>query len=96
MALNPTFTILHTLSASKDPSPIVGLTWHASSPKQKSDMLASQASYGDLRVWSVSKPPDKATPKTIRILKRSDSVIYLGPKWIAWSKNGRVVQYLDG
>lgn len=93
--LLPKFTILHTLTTSRGPSPIVSLAWHASSSKQKSDMLATQASSGDLRVWSVAKPPGNESPRVIRVLKRSDSDS-TSPKWMAWSKNGKIVQYLDG
>ena len=95
VALQPAFTILHTLTTPRAPSPIVNLSWHASSTKQKSDMLATQTSDGDLRVWSVSKPPTAESPKTIRILKRSDNV-ESGLNWLAWSKNGRILQYSDG
>ncbi|EAW13249.1 WD40 repeat domain-containing protein [Aspergillus clavatus NRRL 1] len=93
--LHPTFTILHTMSTSRGPSPIVSLAWHASSSKQKSDMLATLSFNGDLRVWSVAKPPGKEAPRVIRFLKRSDPSSS-EPKWMAWSKNGRIVQYLDG
>ncbi|KAJ5101971.1 hypothetical protein NUU61_004193 [Penicillium alfredii] len=93
--LLPQFTILHTLTTSRGPSPILSLAWHASSSKQKSDMLATQSSNGDLRVWSVAKPPGKESPRVIRVLKRSDSTS-ADPKWMAWSKNGKVVQYLEG
>ena len=58
-------------------------------------MLATQTSDGDLRVWSVSKPPTAESPKPIRILKRSDNV-EPGFNWLAWSKNGRIIQYSDG
>ncbi|KAL1886610.1 hypothetical protein Plec18167_000542 [Paecilomyces lecythidis] len=92
--LQPSFTILHALTMPRDPSPVVGLAWHASSSKQKSDMLATQADDGDLRIWSVSKPPGSDAPRVIRALRRSE-IYSLGPKWIAWSKNGRVVQYMD-
>jgi hypothetical protein len=95
VALQPSFTILHTLTTARAPSPIVNLAWHASSTKQKSDMLATQTSDGDLRVWSVSKPPTAETPKTIRVLKRTDNV-EPGMNWMAWSKNGRILQYSDG
>ncbi|KAL9597935.1 MAG: hypothetical protein Q9219_004825 [cf. Caloplaca sp. 3 TL-2023] len=95
VALRPAFTILHTLSAPRAPSPIANLAWHASSTKQKSDMLAIQASDGDLRVWSVAKPPTIQPPRAIRVLERTDSVDP-GPKWIAWSKNGRILQYAQG
>ncbi|KAK1145284.1 hypothetical protein N8T08_004437 [Aspergillus melleus] len=74
----------------------LSLAWHASSSKQKSDMLATLAANGDLRVWSVAKPPGKEPPRVIRVLKRSDTSSSEEPKWMAWSKNGRIVQYLDG
>ncbi|KAL8939737.1 MAG: hypothetical protein Q9211_002607 [Gyalolechia sp. 1 TL-2023] len=95
VALRPAFTILHTLPAPRAPSPISNLAWHASSTKQKSDMLAIQTSDGDLRVWSVAKPPTAEPPKVIRLLKRTDGG-GLGPSWIAWSKNGRIIQYAEG
>lgn len=91
-ALQPSFTILHTLTTSRAPSPIVQMAWHASSSKQKSDMLATQTSDGDLRVWSVAKPSTSEVPRVIRALKRSET-FSLGPNWIAWSKNGRIIQY---
>ncbi|KAB8077954.1 hypothetical protein BDV29DRAFT_32119 [Aspergillus leporis] len=94
--LHPTFTILHTMNSSRGPSPIVSLAWHASSSKQKSDMLATLSSNGDLRVWSVAKPIGKEAPRVIRVLKRSDTSSSTEPKWMAWSKNGRIVQYLEG
>ncbi|KAK2736322.1 hypothetical protein FQN55_001708 [Onygenales sp. PD_40] len=89
------FTILHTLTTSRAPSSIISLAWHASSTKQKSDMLASQTIEGDLLVWSVSKPPVNDPPRVIRSLKRSEFASP-GPKWLAWSKNGRIVQYAEG
>ena len=95
VALQPSFTILHTLTTTRAPSPIVNLSWHASSTKQKSDMLATQTLDGDLRVWSVSKPPTADSPKVIRVLKRGDNV-EPGLNWIAWSKNGRILQYSEG
>lgn len=58
-------------------------------------MLATQTVDGDLRVWSVSKPPNTETPKTLRVLKRRDNV-EPGLNWCAWSKNGRILQYSDG
>ncbi|KAL2813915.1 hypothetical protein BJX63DRAFT_209257 [Aspergillus granulosus] len=94
--LLPTFTILHTMTTSRGPSPIVSLAWHASSSKQKSDMLATMSANGDLRVWSVAKPPGKEAPRVIRNLKRSDASSSSEPKWMAWSKNGKIIQYLDG
>ncbi|RDW61766.1 uncharacterized protein DSM5745_10438 [Aspergillus mulundensis] len=94
--LLPTFTILHTMTTSRGPSPIVSLAWHASSSKQKSDMLATMSGNGDLRVWSVAKPPGKDVPRVIRVLKRSDTSSPSEPKWMGWSKNGKIIQYLDG
>ncbi|KAE8419719.1 hypothetical protein BDV36DRAFT_131051 [Aspergillus pseudocaelatus] len=94
--LHPTFAILHTMSTSRGPSRIVSLAWHASSSKQKSDMLATLSANGDLRVWSVAKPAGKDVPRVIRVLKRSDTSSSTEPKWMAWSKNGRIVQYLEG
>ena len=58
-------------------------------------MLAIQTLDGDLRIWSIAKPPTAETPKVIRMLKRTDS-LNQGPNWIAWSKNGRVLQYAEG
>ena len=57
-------------------------------------MLATQTCDGDLRVWSVSKPATLEIPRTIRVLKRADTTPS-GSNWIAWSKNGRIVQYSD-
>ncbi|KAF2145514.1 uncharacterized protein K452DRAFT_305520 [Aplosporella prunicola CBS 121167] len=94
-SLQPSFTILHTLTTQKTPSPIINLAWHGSSSKQKSDMLATQMSDGDLRVWSVAKAPHNDPPCVIRILNRSENR-EVGPCWFAWSKNGRIVQYSEG
>ena len=90
-----TFIILHTLTTARAPSPIVNLAWHASSAKQRSDMLVTQTLDGDLRVWSIAKPAKSATPTTIRVLKQSDNVDP-GLNWAAWSKNGRILQHSDG
>lgn len=88
--------ILHNLSTSRSPSPIVTLAWHASSSRQKSDMLAVQTHDGDLRVWSVSKSHNNDDPaKVVRVLKRTESYI-TGPNWMGWSKNGRIIQYSEG
>ena len=92
--LQPAFTILHTLTTQRAPSPIAALAWHASSSKQKSDMLATQTSDGDLRVWSVAKPATSEAPRVIRALRRSDNYSQ-GRNWISWSKNGRIVQYSE-
>ncbi|KAI1156569.1 hypothetical protein F4825DRAFT_446422 [Nemania diffusa] len=93
--LQPRFTILHSLSTSRAPSPIVNLAWHASSSRQKSDMLAVQTDDGDLRVWSVAKSFNSNDPaKVVRILKRNDN-FQNGPNWMGWSKNGRIIQFSD-
>ncbi|KAI4593264.1 hypothetical protein KJ359_009992 [Pestalotiopsis sp. 9143b] len=93
--LQPRFQILHNLSTSRAPSPIVNLAWHASSPRQKSDMLAVQTNDGDLRVWSVAKSSNGDDPaKVVRILKRTDN-FQNGPNWMGWSKNGRIIQYSE-
>lgn len=83
------------MTTSRGPSPIVTLAWHASSPKQKADMLAAQTHDGDLRVWSVAKTYNKNEPaKVIRILRRSENAT-VGPNWMAWSKNGRIIQFSE-
>ncbi|KAK3683812.1 hypothetical protein B0T22DRAFT_261867 [Podospora appendiculata] len=94
--LQPRFTILHNLTTSRGPSPIVSLAWHASSSRQKSDMLAVQTNDGDLRVWSVSKAYNADDPaKVVRILKRTENYM-AGPNWMGWSKNGRIIQHSEG
>lgn len=94
--LQPSFTILHTLTTPRIPSPIAGLAWHGSSSKQKSEMLAAQASDGDLRVWSVPKSSHGGdAPCVIRVLNKSEQR-EPGPCWFSWSKNGRIVQYTEG
>ncbi|PCD22211.1 hypothetical protein AU210_016003 [Fusarium oxysporum f. sp. radicis-cucumerinum] len=93
--LQPRFTILHNLTTSKGPSPIVNLAWHASSPRQKSDMLAVQMRDGDLRVWSVAKKYSADDPaKVVRNLRKAE-ISMDGPNWMGWSKNGRIIQYSD-
>ncbi|KAK6007572.1 hypothetical protein QM012_004386 [Aureobasidium pullulans] len=94
--LQPLFTIVHSLTTSKAPSRIAGLSWHGSSSRQKSDMLATQTADGDLRVWSIPKTAVVGeTPNIIRVLSRLESRS-LGPCWFSWSKNGRIIQYTDG
>ncbi|KAL1644665.1 hypothetical protein SLS58_004126 [Diplodia intermedia] len=95
VTLQPSFTILHTLTTPKQPSPIINLAWHGSSSKQKSEMLATQTCDGDLRVWSVPKAPSSDPPCVIRILNRSENR-ETGPCWFGWSKNGRIVQFSEG
>jgi hypothetical protein len=95
-ALQPRFTILHNLTTSRGPSSIVTLAWHASSSRQKSDMLASQTNDGDLRVWSIAKSPSSSdTAKVVRVLKRTENY-QTGPNWLGWSKNGRIIQFSEG
>ncbi|EAQ86613.1 hypothetical protein CHGG_07866 [Chaetomium globosum CBS 148.51] len=80
--LQPRFTILHNLTTSSVPSPIVTLSWHASSSRSKSDMLSVQTNDGDLRVWSVSKAYNADDPaKIVRILKRTENYL-TGPNWM--------------
>ncbi|KAF2162667.1 hypothetical protein M409DRAFT_68964 [Zasmidium cellare ATCC 36951] len=92
--LQPSFTILHTLNTNRAPSKITGLAWHGSSSKQKTDMLATQTYDGDLRVWSVPKEQTD-TPNIIRVLQRSETP-QPGACWFAWSKNGRLIQFVEG
>nr|POE72031.1 hypothetical protein CFP56_11907 [Quercus suber] len=93
--LQPSFTILHTLTTTRAPSKITGLAWHGSSSKQKTDMLATQTSDGDLRVWSVPKLQHSEVPNIIRVLQRAEHQ-QPGPCWFAWSKSGRIVQHCEG
>jgi hypothetical protein len=59
-------------------------------------MLATQTHDGDLRVWSIAKSPSSNdSAKVVRVLKRSENAIP-GPNWLAWSKNGRIIQYSEG
>ncbi|KAF8474582.1 WD40-repeat-containing domain protein [Kalaharituber pfeilii] len=91
------FIILHTLTISSlSPSPVASLAWHASSSKQKSDMLATQTRDGDLRVWSVAKTIESGEPaRVVRILTKKEGN-KKGNNWCAWSMKGRVVQYTEG
>ncbi|CCE26909.1 uncharacterized protein CPUR_00378 [Claviceps purpurea 20.1] len=92
--LQPRFIVLHNLTTSRAPSPIVTLAWHASSTRQKSDMLAVQTHDGDLRVWSVAKSYNTDDPaKVVRTLGRKEESA--GPNWMGWSKNGRIIQFSD-
>lgn len=93
--LQPSFTILHTLTTAKAPARITGLSWHGSASRQKTDMLATQTSNGDLRVWSVPKGQQHEQPTIIRVLQRAE-LHAAGPCWFAWSKNGRIVQHVEG
>ena len=78
------------------PSTITALAWHASSSKQKSDMLAVQTKDGDLRVWSVPKSLEgDESARVVRVLKRPEAS-GRGNNWLGWSRNGRIVQYSAG
>lgn len=58
-------------------------------------MLAVQTNDGDLRVWSVAKSYNSDDPaKVVRILRRNESYSN-GPNWMAWSKNGRIIQFSE-
>ncbi|OAA53869.1 WD domain, G-beta repeat protein [Cordyceps fumosorosea ARSEF 2679] len=93
--IQPRFTIMHNLTTSRAPSPVIGLSWHASSSRQKSEMLAVQKHDGDLRVWSVTKAYSIEEPaKVVRILRKAEA-IDKGSNWMGWSKNGRVIQFSD-
>jgi len=93
--LRPSFTILHSLSTNRKPCRINGLAWHGSSGKQKSEMLATQAVDGDLRVWSIPRGHHEGENATvIRVLNKHEGP-QPGPTWFAWSKNGRIVQHCD-
>ncbi|SCO92795.1 uncharacterized protein FRV6_16923 [Fusarium oxysporum] len=93
--LQPRFIILHNLTVSIGPSPIVNLAWYASSSRQKSDKLAVQMLDGDLRVWSVAKKYSADDPaKIVRNLRKAETSVH-GPNWMGWSKNGRIIQYSD-
>ncbi|CZR49743.1 uncharacterized protein FPRO_14780 [Fusarium proliferatum ET1] len=93
--LQPRFTILHNLTTSRGPSPIVNLEWHASSSQQESGMLAVQMRDGDLQVWSVAKKYSVDGPaKVVRNLKKAE-ISMDRPNWMGWSKNGRIIQYSD-
>lgn len=96
--LQPNFAILHTCNSRyqrESPLSIVGLAWHGSSSKQKSDMLASQTADGDLLVWSVPKAQGGEQPSIIRELGNFQG---RGPSqcWFGWSKTGRIVQHQEG
>lgn len=58
-------------------------------------MLATQTADGDLRVWSVPKVPQQDPPTIIRVLQRAE-LQAPGACWFGWSKNGRIVQHVEG
>jgi len=95
--IEPNFTILNTLNTSRVTCPIVNIAWHASSSKQRSDMLATQAANGDLKVWSIAKDSSRdQPPKIVRTLNKMESSGDIGANWMAWSKNGRIIQFSEG
>lgn len=76
---------LHNLTSSlQAPSPIQGLSWHASS-----QLLAVHDADGGLRIWNVSAAE---SAKERIITERRGR----GFGWIDWSKNGRIVQCRNG
>ena len=91
-ALQPTFAILHTLTGSWATLPIVTLAWHGSSSKHDSVMLATQTERGDLQVWNIAQAPSTETPKVVRAMRTSNHPMP-GAAWLAWSKQGRIVQH---
>ncbi|KAK7223299.1 hypothetical protein V2G26_011302 [Clonostachys chloroleuca] len=59
-------------------------------------MLAVQYSNGDLRVWSMGKVYSPDNPiKTVRVLDKKGTDEYANSHWMAWSKNGTIIQYSD-
>ncbi|EPQ67855.1 Bgt-2838 [Blumeria graminis f. sp. tritici] len=93
--MQPCFTVLHDLTRPKITTSITTLAWHASSPRQKSVLLATQYCDGNLRIWSIPKYHIcTETAKVMRILQRTDKV-QNGPHWSAWSKNGRIIQFCE-
>lgn len=58
-------------------------------------MLATNTVDGDLRVWSVAKPPGSSPPRVIRALRRSENYS-ASLNWVSWSKNGRILQFYEG
>lgn len=69
-ALQPRFTILHTLTTL--PSPVVTLAWHTTSSRQKYDVLATQTNDGYIRVWKITKFLDISGPAKMK--RDSDGV----------------------
>ncbi|GAM85009.1 hypothetical protein ANO11243_030120 [Dothideomycetidae sp. 11243] len=94
VSIKPNFTILHSLSIQKRPSKVTGMQWHGSSQKAKSDMLAIQTADGDMRVWSVPKIANGDPCTAVRMLSQSDGIT-TAPNWFSWSRNGRIVQFID-
>ncbi|KAF2152508.1 hypothetical protein K461DRAFT_313187 [Myriangium duriaei CBS 260.36] len=92
--IQPSFTIVHTLSIQKGPSKVTGIQWHGASQKSKTDMLATQTADGDMRVWSIPKVPNGDPCTAIRVLSEGEGITS-GPNWFAWSRNGRIVQFID-
>ncbi|PNS18331.1 hypothetical protein CAC42_6148 [Sphaceloma murrayae] len=95
ISVSPSFTIHHTLSTQRRPSPVTTIAWHGGGGRQKTDMLATQTADGDLRVWNIPKPDGKNHQcMAIRIISLDEGIVS-GPNWFGWSRNGRVVQYSD-
>ncbi|KAH6991472.1 WD40-repeat-containing domain protein [Ilyonectria sp. MPI-CAGE-AT-0026] len=91
--LQPQFTLLHDLAASKRSSPITGLAWHVTHPNEEGEKLAVQTGDGRLQVWSVPKWHHFGDPaRVIRLLRLTKDPV-AGPNWMGWSRNGRIIQY---
>lgn len=91
----PEFVVLHNITC--EPSPIICLAWHGDTSQRRNAMLAVQDDQGFSRVWAIPKRDlndEDSSARVIRILKSSDTNS-VGPKWIGWSKNGRIVRYSD-
>lgn len=73
---------------------MTGIQWHASPPKMKTDMLATQTADGDARVWAIPKEDKTASCTAVRMLSETAGVAR-GPNWLAWSRNGRIVQFIE-
>lgn len=95
ISVHPVFTIHHTLSTQRRPSPVSTVAWHGGSGRHKTDMLATQTADGDLRVWNIPRSSDKGhIPQAIRIISMDEGIVS-GPNWFAWSRNGRIIQHSD-
>uniref|UniRef100_A0A8H7N8F4 Fungal N-terminal domain-containing protein n=1 Tax=Bionectria ochroleuca TaxID=29856 RepID=A0A8H7N8F4_BIOOC len=93
----PNFAILyHAARRPQFSFPVATLRWHRTPSLQQKTMLAVQYSNGDLRVWSMGKVYSPENPiKTVRVLDKKGTDEHANPHWMAWSKNGTIVQYSD-
>ncbi|CAG9989491.1 unnamed protein product [Clonostachys byssicola] len=93
----PNFAILYHAARRPQLSfPVATLRWHRTPSLQQKTMLAVQYSNGDLRVWSMGKAYSPDNPiKTVRVLDKNGIDEHVNSHWMAWSKNGTIVQYSD-